>query len=84
MSFIKLFSLLLVIILSGCNSNSVPKNIDFDCHSPDAFCLFTVIAHVIDNKISDKKCSDMDGNQRKTCDAQVASLKKHISNASKK
>ena len=84
MSFIKLFSLLLVIALSGCNSNSASNYYEPDCSSPDAYCLFMAIADVIDNKSSDKKCSDMDGEQRKNCDAQVASLKKHINNASKK
>ena len=80
----KVFLLLLVMGLSGCSSK--PDNRLSGCSpkSPLAIlCLGSVIATAIDSD-SSQKCSAMTGEQRKSCDAQVESLKKHISDASRK
>jgi hypothetical protein len=84
MSFIKLLFLLLVIGLSGCSSQ--PDNRLPSCAPNNAgaiLCLGSTIATAV-NSNSSQKCSDMSGEQRKSCEAQVESLKKHISDASKK
>ena len=84
MSFIKLFFLLLIFGLSGCSSKPDNRLPGCDPSSIGAIlCLPLVIAKAIDTDPS-QKCSDMTGEQRKSCDAQVESLKKHISDASKK
>ena len=77
----KLLFLLLVIALSGCSSK--PDRLPSCSPSgPGAIlCLASVIATAVDTG-SSKKCSDMTGDQRESCDAQVESLIKHISDAS--
>ena len=84
MSFTKLLSLFLVIGLSGCSS--APDNRLPGC-SPNSLgailCIGAAIAKSV-NSDSSQKCSDMTGEKRKSCEAQVVSLKKHISDANKK
>ncbi len=82
MSFIKIIFLLA--ILSGCTSKDTPNQYEPGCSRADAYCVVKMIAHGIDNSNSNKKCSDMMGEQKKSCEAQVESLKKHINAATKK
>ena len=81
MSFIKIIFLL--VILSGCTSRDTPNSYEPGCSRADAFCIVEMIAHGVDNTNSNKKCSDMVGEQRKYCEAQVDSLTKHINAATK-
>ena len=84
MSFNKLFLLLLIIGLSGCSSKPDNRLPGCSPNSPLAIvCLASVVATAVDTD-SSEKCSDMTGDQRKSCEAQVESLKKHISDARKK
>jgi len=80
----KLFLLLSFFVLSGCSSKSTPSYHEPGCGRADAFCLVELAAHAIEGKNSAKKCSDMQGEQKTSCENQVESLKKHISNASNK
>lgn len=81
----KLFLLLFFIIgLSGCSSTPDNRLPSCSPNSPLAIlCLSSVIATAVDIN-SSQKCSTMTGEKRKSCDAQVESLKKHIHDANKK
>ena len=80
MSFIKLSIVIFIIGLSGCSSN--PNYHKPGCRSADPICLALSIAKTVDGHESSQKCSDMTGDKRKHCTAQVDSLKKHINDAS--
>lgn len=66
--------------LSGCSSN--PNYHKPGCRSADPICLALSIAKTVDGHESSQKCSEMTGQERKQCTAQVDSLKKHINEAS--
>jgi len=78
----KLLSLLFIIVLSGCSAN--PNYYETSCNPADVICLALSIAKTATDSEPDKKCSDMKGENRKQCMAQVDLLKKHIKNASSK
>jgi hypothetical protein len=82
MSFTKLLSIFLVVGISGCSSN--PNYYKPGCRSANPVCLAIIIATTIDGKASNQNCADMTDEKRKYCEAQVESLKKHISDANKK
>jgi len=82
MSFIKILSTSLAIGLIGCSSD--PRDHDAGCESIDPVCLGMIAAKSYDYYTSDKKCSEMIGKQKKQCDDQVESLKKHIRDATNK
>jgi len=86
MSSTKLFSLLLVVGLCGCSSNPNYYKLNVNCGSLSPVCLAIVATEdiVTNDRSSSQKCSDMTGEKKKLCDEQVESLKKHISDASKK
>jgi hypothetical protein len=85
MSVTKLLPLILVLGLSGCSSN---PNYDkaAGCGNLTPVCLAVVAVEdaITKDKNSSQKCSDMAGEKRKSCEAQVKSLNKHIDDASKK
>jgi hypothetical protein len=81
MSFIKIIFLL--VLLSGCTSKDTPNSYEPGCSRADAYCIVEMVAHGVNNSKSNKKCSDMVGEQKKSCDAQVESLTKHINDATK-
>ena len=84
MSFIKLSVVLLVILLFGCSSKNDNRLPGCSPHGPGALlCLSSVVVEAVDTNPS-QQCSDMRGEKKQSCDAQVASLKKHISDASRK
>ncbi|MBA6225198.1 hypothetical protein H4J51_08535 [Colwellia sp. MB02u-18] len=85
MSFTKLLSLLWVVGLSGCSSNP-SYNSAASCGSLTPVCLAIAATEdmITNDGDSSRKCSDMTGDKRKSCEAQVESLKKHISDASNK
>jgi len=85
MSFIKLISLLLVLGLSGCSSNPSYDSAA-GCGSATPVCLALAAATDIATNTGDssKKCSDMSGDNKRQCDAQVESVKRHIKDASHK
>ena len=73
----------LIFNLTGC-TNKTHKRYEYNplgrCN--DIICLaIAVFKTITNNKF--KKCSDMAGNQRKSCESQVEFIKKHISDASK-
>jgi hypothetical protein len=76
--------LILAINLTGC-ANKPQKKYEYKpsgkCN--DIFCLSLAIAKSMSNS-KFKKCSDMARDQIASCEAQVKSLKKHISDASDK
>jgi len=82
MSFIKQSIVFVVIGLSGCSSNTNYHKPG--CGSADPICLALSIAKTVNDHESAQKCSDMTGDKRKQCTAQVDSLKKHIKDASGK
>tara|TARA_R110001583_G_scaffold39399_6_gene126250 strand:- start:6141 stop:6386 length:246 start_codon:yes stop_codon:yes gene_type:complete len=75
--------LILVINLTGC-ANKPHKKYEYNpsgrCN--DILCLAVAISKSMSNN-KFQKCSDMSGDQRASCEAQVESLKKHISDANK-
>lgn len=76
--------LILVLNLTGCANKPHKKyenNPSGRCN--DIFCLSLAVAKSMSNS-KFQKCSDMAGEKRASCDEQVESLKKHISDASKK
>jgi len=85
MSFIKLSMLLIVVGLSGCSAN---PNYDSaaGCGSATPLCLAIVAATdaATNSGSSSQKCSEMSGDNKRQCDAQVRSVKKHITDASHK
>jgi len=85
MSFIKLLIILVVLWLSGCSSN---PNYDkaANCGSATPVCLALVAATdaATNSGGSSQKCSDMSGDNKKQCDAQVEPVKKHINDVSHK
>ena len=85
MSFIKLSIVLVVIGLSGCSSN---PNYDkaANCGSATPVCLALAAATdaATNSGSSSQKCSGMSGDNKRQCDAQVESVKKHIKDASQK
>jgi len=82
MSFIKITLLCVVIGLSGCSSNANYHKPG--CRSADPVCLALSIAKTVNDHESSQKCSDMAGEQRRQCTAQVDTLKNHIKDASSK
>ncbi|KGJ93510.1 hypothetical protein [Colwellia psychrerythraea] len=84
MSCIKTRFIFLTLILCGCTSSSAPSYYEPGCGKADAYCIAEIVAYVIDQPESSKKCSAMVGEQKKSCDTQVKALKKHINDASKK
>jgi len=84
-SFIKLLIVSVVLGLSGCSSNP-NYNKATSCGSLTPLCLATVAAVdlVTNEGGSSRNCSEMTGEERKECVAQVESLKKHIKDASNK
>ena len=80
----KTLLLFLIIGLGGCSSKSDSRLPGCNPSSSLAIlCLGSVIATAVDSD-SSQKCSAKSGEQKKSCDAQVDTLKKHISEASKK
>jgi len=72
----------LALSFMGC-ANNTSKKYENDPHGKcdDIFCLSIAVAKILSNS-QFKKCSDMSGDQKKSCDTQVEPLKKHISDAS--
>lgn len=85
MSFTKYFYLSLVVGLSGCSSSSSYDSAA-SCGSATPVCLALAAATdaVTNTGSSSQKCSDMSGGNKKQCDAQVETVKKHIKDASHK
>jgi hypothetical protein len=85
MSFIKLLIALISIVLSGCSSS---PNYDkaANCGSATPVCLALAAATdaATNSGGSSQKCSDMSGDSKRQCDAQVEAVKKHINDASHK
>lgn len=85
MSFIKLLIVLISIVLSGCSSSS---NYDKAANCGSAMPVCLALAAATDGETnsgsSSQKCSDMSGDKKKQCDAQVDAVKKHINDASHK
>jgi len=82
MFFRNLCFVLGVIGLMGCTSN--PGYYESSCNPGNPICLGLAIANSMDDDSSSKKCSDMLGEKRKSCEKQVESLKRHIRDASEK
>jgi len=76
----KLFILILALNLTGC-ANKIYEEDPRECI--DVLCFSIAVAMSKSNS-QFQKCSGMAEAQRKSCEAQVESLKKHISDASKK
>lgn len=85
MSLIKLLVVLVSIVLSGCSSS---PNYDkaASCGSATPVCLALAAATdaATNSGGSSQKCSDMSGDNKRQCDAQVEAVKKHINDASHK
>jgi hypothetical protein len=85
MLFIKFLIILVSIVLSGCSSS---PNYDkaANCGSATPVCLALVAATDVASSTgsSPRKCSDMSGDNKRQCYAQVEAVKKHIKNASHK
>lgn len=76
--------LILVVNLIGC-VNKPDKKYEYD---PDGkcnniFCLALAISMSVSNN-QFQKCSDMSGDKRKDCEAEVELIKKYIKDAGKK
>ena len=84
MSLGKLLSLTMLIGLAGCSS-SPNYTTAANCGSLTPLCLAAAAIDdaITNNKSSSKKCSDLTGEERKTCEAQVKVLNKHIDDANK-
>jgi hypothetical protein len=72
--------LILTISLTGCVNKAYEED-PRKCTDP--LCLSIAVAMSKSNS-QYQKCSDMPETQRKSCEAKVESLKKHISDVSKK
>jgi hypothetical protein len=81
----KLSIVLIVLVLSGCSSN---PNYDkaTSCGSATPVCLALLAATdvVTNSGSSSQKCSDMSGDNKRQCDAQVEAVKKQINDSSHK
>ncbi|MCJ8294413.1 MAG: hypothetical protein MJK15_08395 [Colwellia sp.] len=83
MSLTKTLFICVLITLSSCSSRHTPNSYEPGCSRADAYCILEIVAHTVEGSTSSKKCSEMLGEQKKYCDAQVESLTKHINNATK-
>jgi hypothetical protein len=85
MSLIRLLIALISIVLSGCSS-SPNYNRATNCGSATPVCLALAAATdaATNSGGSSQKCSDMSGDNKRQCDAQVEAVKKHINDASHK
>ncbi|WP_083278000.1 hypothetical protein [Colwellia sp. PAMC 20917] len=70
-------------LISCANNNQKRYEYNPSGRCSDIFCLTIAIAKSMSHS-EFKKCSEMSGNKRKSCDSQVESLKKHIRDASEK
>jgi hypothetical protein len=77
---VKWIILILTLNLTGCVNKAYQED-PRKCTNP--LCLSIAVA-MSESNSQFQKCSDMPETQRKSCEAEVASLKKHISDASKK
>lgn len=74
----------MLIGFAGCSSSPNDNNAA-SCGSLTPLCVAAAAIDdaVTNNKSSSKKCSDLSGEERKTCEAQVKVLNKHIDDVNK-
>ena len=80
-AIIKLSIIFIVFGFSGCTNYYIPG-----CGSASTACLAAAVTTniVTNDRSSSQKCSDMTGEKKVQCDAQVKAVNKHIEEASNK